>query len=64
MTNYADYIEIDPQKRFGRPIIKGTRISVHDVLNWLVNGMTVKEILKDFPELSEEQVKACLGCPQ
>jgi uncharacterized protein (DUF433 family) len=61
MTNYADYIEIDPEKRFGRPVVKGTRISVYDVLNWLANGMTVKEIIEDFPELSEDHIKACLA---
>ena len=61
MTQIAKYIEIDPSKRFGKPIIKGTRISVYDVLNWMANGMDKKEILKDFPELSEEQINACLA---
>lgn len=61
MTNYADYIEINPEKRFGRPVLKGTRISVYDVLNWLANGMSQKEILEDFPELNEDQIKACLA---
>lgn len=54
------YIEINPGTRFGKPVIKGTRISVADVLNWLANGMTRQEIIEDFPELSEEQIKACL----
>jgi uncharacterized protein (DUF433 family) len=58
--NYAEYIEINPEKRFGRPIIKGTRISVYDVLSWFAEGMSVKEIISDFPELTEEQIKACL----
>lgn len=61
MTNYADFIEIHPEKRFGRPVIKGTRISVYDVLNWLANGMTTKEILEDFPELNEVHIQACLA---
>jgi uncharacterized protein (DUF433 family) len=60
MTSYADYIEINPEKRFSRPVPKGTRISVYDVLNWLANGMSQKEILEDFPELNEDQIKACL----
>lgn len=54
------YIEIDPEKRFGKPIIKGTRIAVADVLNWLANGMTRQEIIQDFPELANEQINACL----
>lgn len=61
MRQIAKYIEIDPSKRFGKPIIKGTRISVYDVLNWMANGMDKKKILKDFPELIEEQINACLA---
>ncbi len=56
----SKYIEIDSSKRFGKPIIKGTRISVSDVLNWLGNGMTIQEVLEDFPELNENQIRACL----
>ena len=59
--NYNQYIEIVPDKRFGRPCIKGTRISVYDVLNWLANGMTKSEIILDFPEITEEQINACLS---
>jgi uncharacterized protein (DUF433 family) len=59
--DYKEYIEIVPEKRFGRPCIKGTRISVYDVLNWLANGMSKAEILDDFPELSEVQINACLA---
>lgn len=61
MVNYKKYISIDPNIRFGKPCIKGTRISVYDVLSWFANGMTVTEIKKDFPELSEEQIQACLA---
>lgn len=61
MTNYKEYIIIDPNIRFGKPVIKGTRISVYDVLNWLANGMSKKDILKDFPELSLEKINACLS---
>ena len=59
--NYNQYIEIVPDKRFGRPCIKGTRISVYDVLNWLANGMTKTEIIADFPELNEDRINACLS---
>jgi uncharacterized protein (DUF433 family) len=61
MINYSDYIEINPEKRFGRPIIKGTRISVYDVLNWMANGMSTAEILSDFPELKADHIRACLA---
>ena len=59
--DFNKYIEIIPEKRFGRPCVKGTRISVYDVLNWLANGMTKNEIIKDFPELTEAQINACLS---
>ena len=55
------YIEIDSKKRFGKPIIKGTRISVYDVLSWLSNGMSRKEIILDYPELTMEQINTCLA---
>ena len=58
--NLSKYIEINPKKRFGKPTIKGTRIAVGDILNWLANGMNSKEIISDFPELNEEQISACL----
>ena len=58
---YQTFIEIRPEKRFGRPCLVGTRISVYDVLNWLSNGRTKQEILADFPELTEEMIHACLA---
>ena len=61
MLQFNKYIEINPEKRFGKPIIKGTRISVYDVLSWLSNGMTREEIIRDYPELTEEQINACLS---
>lgn len=61
MVDYKKHITIDPNKRFGKPIISGTRISVYDVLNWLANGMTKKEIIEDFPELNENGINACLS---
>lgn len=47
--NYTEYIEINPEKRFGKPIIIGTRISVEDILNLTSEGMSVSQILLDFP---------------
>lgn len=61
MINYQAYLEIRPDKRFGKPCIKGTRISVYDVLNWLANGMTKAEIMEDFVELSPAMIDACLA---
>lgn len=61
MIDFKKHITIDPNKRFGKPILIGTRISVYDVLNWLANGMTKNEIIKDFPELNEDKIKACLS---
>ena len=59
--DYSKFITIEPEIRFGRPSIKGTRISVADVLGWLASGMSVGDILDDFPELSSDQTKACLA---
>jgi uncharacterized protein (DUF433 family) len=58
--NIQNYIEINSEKRFGKPVIKGTRISVSDVLNWLANGMSREEIIQDFPELDDAHINACL----
>ncbi|MFI5136627.1 MAG: DUF433 domain-containing protein [Sphingobacteriales bacterium] len=59
--NYKEHIEVDPEIRFGKPVIKGTRITVYDVLQWLASGMTYKEIISDFPQLTEKQILACLA---
>ena len=61
MVDFRKYISIDPNKRFGKPIITGTRISVYDVLNWLANGKSKADILADFIELNETQINACLS---
>lgn len=61
MIDYKEYITINPNQRFGKPCIIGTRISVYDVLNWLANGMSEEEIIEDFPELSTAQIRACLA---
>lgn len=60
MVNYREHIVIDPSIRFGRPIIKGTRISVYEVLNWLANEMSIDDILEDYPELKKESIQSCL----
>lgn len=57
---YQQFISIDPEIRFGQPCITGTRISVYDVLGWLGLGMSIPDIIEDFPELTEEQIRACL----
>ncbi|MCS4435925.1 DUF433 domain-containing protein [Aquiflexum gelatinilyticum] len=59
--NYQEYIEIRAEKRFGKPCIKGTRITVYDVLNWMSNGMSKEEIMNDFEELNEQMINPCLA---
>lgn len=59
--NYVDYISINANIRFGKPCIIGTRITVYDVLSWLASGMSISEIISDYPELSETKIKACLA---
>ncbi|RNL55134.1 DUF433 domain-containing protein [Pedobacter jejuensis] len=61
MKTYSNFIEINANKRFGKPCIKGTRIAVYDVLGWLANGMSINEILVDFPEITEVDVLSCLA---
>ncbi len=60
MENFKSYMVIDTNKRFGKPTIKGTRISVFDVLNWLAHGMSKTDIIHDYPELDEVKINACL----
>ena len=59
--NYKDYITIEPDKRSGKPCIRGMRITVQDVLEYLASGMTEEEILDDFPDLTHEDIQACLA---
>ncbi len=59
--DYARLITIEPGKRGGQPCIRGLRITVRDVLEYLAGGMTIQEILADFPDLTEEDVRACLA---
>ncbi|MBN8545014.1 MAG: DUF433 domain-containing protein [Ignavibacteria bacterium] len=58
---YDDIITIQSEKRFGKPCVRDTRISVYDVLSWLASGMTMQEILEDFPELTHDDILACLA---
>jgi uncharacterized protein (DUF433 family) len=55
------YISVDPEVRSGKPCIKGTRITVYDVLEYLAGGMSEEEILADFPDLTLESIRACLA---
>ncbi|MCI0387437.1 MAG: DUF433 domain-containing protein [Acidobacteria bacterium] len=59
--NYKDIITIEPGKRGGKPCIRGMRITVYDVLEYLASGMTTQEILVDYPYLTEEDIRACLS---
>ncbi len=59
--NYQDIITIEPGKRGGKPCIRGMRITVYDVLEYLASGMSQQEILEDFPYLTEEDIRACLA---
>ncbi|MDZ4845757.1 MAG: DUF433 domain-containing protein [Chitinophagales bacterium] len=61
MSSYEQYISISPDIRFGKPCIKGTRIAVADILQWLASGMSMDEILQDFPELNVKQIRAALA---
>jgi len=58
--SYRNIITIEPGKRGGKPCIRRMRITVYDVLGWLAAGMSHAEILDDFPELTEEDIRACL----
>ena len=61
MKSFSSYIIIDPEIRFGKPVIKGTRISVADILQWLASGMSHEKILHDFPSLNQEHILAALA---
>jgi len=61
MKDFSIYISIDSEIRFGKPCIKGTRITVADILQWLASGMSHNEILEDYPLLKEEHIMAALA---
>jgi uncharacterized protein (DUF433 family) len=58
---YQDRIFIEPGKRGGKPCIRGMRITVYDVLEYLASGMSEQEITDDFPDLTQEDIRACLA---
>jgi uncharacterized protein (DUF433 family) len=59
--DYRDRIVIDPEVRFGKPCVRGTRITVGDVLSYLASGMREEQILADFPQLTIDDIRACLA---
>lgn len=59
--DYRDRIAIDPSIRFGKPCVRGTRVTVGDVLSYLASGMTETQILADFPQLTSDDIRACLA---
>lgn len=59
--NYLDRITIEPDKRGGKPCLRGLRITVYDVLDYLAGGMSPEEILDDFPDLEREDIQAALA---
>jgi len=58
---YDDILTIDSQRRFGKPCVRNTRITVYDVLSWYASGMTIQEIIDGYPELTQEDILACLA---
>jgi uncharacterized protein (DUF433 family) len=61
MTDYHAIITLEPGKRGGKPCIRGLRITVQDVLGWLAAGMSNEDILHDYPELTLQDIQACLA---
>jgi len=59
--SYQSIISINPNIRGGKPIIRGLRYTVYDVLSYLAAGMTTAEIVEDFPDLTEQDIQACLS---
>jgi uncharacterized protein (DUF433 family) len=60
-VKYRDYITIDPNKRGGKPCVRGLRITVYEVLEYLASDMSEEQILHDFPDLTREDLKACIA---
>jgi len=61
MIDYRTIITLEPGKRSGKPCVRGLRIAVQDVLEWLANGMSIDEIVADYPELFRDDILACLA---
>ena len=60
-VDYRSRITIEPNKRGGKPCVRGLRITVHEVLDYLASGMSEEEILRDFPDLDRDDIRACLA---
>ena len=61
MVDYHNHITIEPGKRGGKPCVRALRITVYDVLDWLAAGMSEAEIIEDYPELTQRDIRACLA---
>ncbi|CAN5173885.1 DUF433 domain-containing protein [soil metagenome] len=61
MKEFSIHIAVNPEIRFGKPCIKGTRITVCDILKWLASGMSYAQVLEDYPLLKKEDIMAALG---
>lgn len=61
MSSYRDLITLEPGKRGGKPCIRGLRITVQDVLEWLASGMSTQDIIADYPQLTEQDIQAALA---
>jgi uncharacterized protein (DUF433 family) len=59
--SWQERISIDPAIRSGKPCVKGTRITVYDILEYFAGGMTEEQILTDFPDLTRDDIRACLA---
>jgi uncharacterized protein (DUF433 family) len=61
MIDYKPFITLEPGKRSGKPCVRGMRITVHDILSMLANGLGHDEIICDFPEITNDDILACLS---
>ena len=61
LIDYRQIITVEPGKKGGRPCVRGLRITVSDVLDWLASGLTESEILQDHPDLTTDDIRACLA---
>lgn len=59
--DYREIVTVEPRKRGGKPCVRGLRITVYEVLEYLTSGMTIDEILADFPDLTRDDLRACLA---
>lgn len=59
--NLLERISVDPAIRFGKPCVRGTRLTVEDVLEYLAGGMSEDQVLADFPQLTKDDIRACLA---